>query len=224
MHTNGVTLLKDKSVLSHLDYVVVSILGAPSGEFSFSHNTGLDFDKHIDLILELCEVFTGFTVVMLSLPDLTDTERIEEITSRLSGTKVNIILNQLSATRRDYTENNVIANTAREKTFTAIEKEGINKLNFMMSTTIQTKPFTACDILTNDLAINYLGDYDVCCMPGFGKNNNVENVSHTSIYDFYNGFAKKSCRDFIEKNQKVPLISCSDCVLLRTFGAAKYVQ
>ena len=143
-----------------------------------------------------------------------------EITGRLKGPRIHIMLNQLNAGNLKENENDPVLCTIQGDTLRQPATAGEENPHIMMSTTITPEAHMPCDILLDDLAINVYGYYDICCVPCFGEKKQISSVDNTGLDEFFNGKERKFCIDFLKKNQNTPIMSCDDCVLLKTLGSS----
>jgi hypothetical protein len=207
IHTNGLTLSLDEEKANSVDYIVTSILGGASGEFSFFSNTGLDLVKHTNMIKEQSSLFKGDFVVVLTLPPTDSTDDIEYVTNLLKGANVSITLNPLLHPSVD--KSVVRKPIPATRVFNGIEVTSLPRKYLQEE--------KRCTMLEKLTTITHTGLYGICCLPAFGPNNALVSVFSHSLFNHVRGDRKKSCREFLLRHQSKPFTSCNTCVLASTF-------
>jgi len=218
IHTNGVLLKNNLHLLKNTDQLMLSILGSSEGEHSFEKITGLSFDRHIDLIKNISQRFEGNITIIVSLRTLENKTELEKMLYGLKDTGVEILLNQLEI-QSSGVRTIIPFNT---DVLADLQKNGVNGLKVHTSSATMYREDNLCDMLVKEMPVYTDGSYGICCIKGFGENAENSGVENKGIMEWLQGDAKNICRNFMIKNQRKPLLSCSDCILIETFGARIY--
>ena len=189
--TKGIGINAHAETLAKAEFIVITLsLELVDGHSSHS-DTSVLLDQYLADLLTFAKSFTRIIQVVLTLTDLEDNVSVDYVTKQLAECA------------------NVRVCLSNSQEF----------LSLLQDSTPYKDSDRFCDQIANEMSISVDGFYDVCCAAEVDKSNVRQSVYDTSIITHMFGESRLTNINYIETNQDIPIHTCADCILLRTFGS-----